>query len=159
MTHRCPKCGVTLPEGVPAWVRSLRVADAMTPEPLTLEPEDTLARALEVMRLHGIRRVPIVLAGVLVGLLAEGDLKRAQPSTLDANEEEFQRVMEGTPISRIMIDAPITVDEQAPLLEAVRTLQSNKFGALPVLRDGQLCGILTDTDLTRVLGDLLQDAG
>jgi acetoin utilization protein AcuB len=159
MIQLCPKCGVTLPEGVPASVRSLRVGDAMTPDPVTLEPEDTLARALEVMRLRGIRRVPIVLAGVLVGLLAEGDLKRAQPSTLSSDEEEFRRVMEGTPISRIMIDAPITLDEQAPLLEAVRTLQSNKFGALPVLRDGQLCGILTDTDLIRVLGDLLQHAG
>jgi CBS domain-containing protein len=159
MTHRCPKCGTALPEGVPAWVRSLRVADAMTRDPVTLEPEDTLARALEVMRLHGIRRVPIVLAGGLVGLLAEGDLKRAQPSTLSADEAEFRRVMEGTPISRIMIDEPVTIDEQTPLLEAVRTLQSNKFGALPVLREGQLCGILTDTDLIRVLGDLLQHGG
>jgi CBS domain-containing protein len=159
MIHRCPKCGAPLPQGSPAWVRSLRVADVMTRDPVTLEPEDTLARALEVMRLNGIRRVPIVLAGGLVGLLAEGDLKRAQPSTLSSSEEEFRRVLEQTPISRIMIDAPVTVDEQAPLLDAVRTLQSNKFGALPVLRDGELSGILTDTDLTRVLGDLLEHGG
>ena len=54
----------------------------MTADPVTLGPEDTLMRAVEVMRKKGIRRIPIVVADTLVGLLAEGDLKRAQPSAL-----------------------------------------------------------------------------
>ncbi|HVQ31148.1 MAG TPA: CBS domain-containing protein, partial [Vicinamibacteria bacterium] len=57
--------------------KSLTVGDVMTADPLTLEPEENLMRALEVMRMRGIRRIPVVLAGMLVGLLAEGDLKRA----------------------------------------------------------------------------------
>lgn len=159
MENRCPQCGVTLPQGVPAWVRQLTVGQVMTPRPVTLGPEDSLMRAGEVMRMRGIRRIPIVVADTLVGLLAEGDLKRAQPSTLSDSQEEFNRVMEQTPLSRIMIDKPITVTEETPLLEAARTLHNTKFGALPVVRDGRLVGIVTDTDLLRCLVDLLAQAG
>ena len=69
-------------------------------------------RAVEVMRKRGIRRIPIVVADTLVGLLAEGDLKRAQPSALSDSQEEFNRVMEETPVSRIMIHRPVTVAEE-----------------------------------------------
>jgi CBS domain-containing protein len=159
MENRCPQCGVTLPQGVPAWVRQLTVGQVMTPGPVTLGPEDSLMRAGEVMRMRGIRRIPIVVADTLVGVLAEGDLKRAQPSTLSDSQEEFNRVMEQTPVSRIMIDKPITVTEETPLLEAARTLHNTKFGALPVVREGRLVGIVTDTDLLRCLVDLLTQAG
>ena len=159
MENRCPQCGATLPQGVPAWARQLTVGQAMTPAPVTLGPEDSLMRAVEVMRTRGIRRIPIVVADTLVGLLAEGDLKRAQPSALSDSQEEFNRVMEQTTVSRIMIDKPITVTEQTPLLEAAQTLHNTKFGALPVLRNGRLVGIVTDTDLMRCLVDLLAQAG
>lgn len=159
MENRCPQCGATLPQGVPAWVRQLTVGQVMTPGPVTLGPEDSLMRASEVMRMRGIRRIPIVVANTLVGLLAEGDLKRAQPSTLSDSQEEFNRIMEQTPVSRIMIDKPITVTEETSLLDAARTLHNTKFGALPVLREGRLVGIVTDTDMLRCLVDLLAQAG
>jgi acetoin utilization protein AcuB len=159
MSQRCPECGTELPEGVPAWVRHLTVSYAMTADPVTLGPEDSLMRAVEVMRARNVRRLPIVVGGALVGLLAEGDLKRAQPSALSDSMEEFQRVMEGTPVSRIMIAKPVTVSDATPLLEAARTLHTTKFGALPVVRDGKLVGILTDTDLLRCLVELLDHAG
>jgi acetoin utilization protein AcuB len=159
MEKRCPECGKALPAGVPAWVRGLRVADAMTPNPITLGPEDSLMRALELMRLHSIRRIPIVAGGRLLGLLAEGDLKRAQPSILDATEDDFNRVMEGTQVARIMISNPITVEEDSPLFAAAQTLRQTKFGALPVVREGKLSGIVTDSDLIRCLGELLSQSG
>lgn len=109
--------------------------------------------------MHGIRRVPVMIADNLVGLLAEGDLKRAQPSTLSASEAEFREVMDGTQVARIMIKDPVTVTDETPLLDAVQTLQSTKFGALPVLRDGRLCGIVTDTDLLGCLATLLAHGG
>ena len=159
MENRCPECGEALPRGVPAWTRQLTVADAMTKDPVTLGPEDTLMKAVEVMRKQGIRRIPVVVADTIVGLLAEGDLKRAQPSALSDSEEEFVRVMDGTQISRIMIQNPLTVTESVPLLDAAQTLHTTKFGALPVLRDGKLVGILTDTDLVGTLVTLLSQGG
>jgi acetoin utilization protein AcuB len=96
---------------------------------------------------------------MIVGLLAEGDLKRAQPSALSDSEEEFVRVMDGTPISRIMIQNLVTTTEDAPLLDAAQTLHTTKYGALPVLRDGKLVGILTDSDLVHSLVRLLSQGG
>ena len=135
--------------------RLLTVAHYMTPDPITLEPEDSLMRAVETMRLRGVRRVPIVLGGMLVGLLVEGDLKRAEPSTLTDSQEEFNRVMEETPISRIMIQNPVTVTAGQPLRDAVEILWGSKYGSLPVVEEGRVVGILTDNDLLRALSELL----
>lgn len=82
--------------------------------------------ALQLMRLRRIRRIPIVADGHLVGLLTEGDLKRAEPSTLSHTQEEFTQVMEATPVNRIMIKNLITTAPEAPLAEAARTLWTSK---------------------------------
>jgi CBS domain-containing protein len=128
----------------------------MTPNPVTLSPEENLMEALQLMRLRHIRRIPIVAQGKLVGLLTEGDLKRAEPSTLSDTQEEFLAVMEGTPVNRIMIENLVTTTPDAPLVDAARTLWSSKYGALPVLEDGKLVGILTDNDLLGALVKLLE---
>jgi CBS domain-containing protein len=95
----------------------------------------------------------------LVGIVAEGDLKRASPSTLSDSQEEYDQVMDATPVSRIMVAQVLTVAEDTPLLEAVRTLQDTKFGSLPVLREGRLVGIVTDSDLLGLLAELIAQAG
>jgi acetoin utilization protein AcuB len=133
------------------------VRDYMTPDPVTLEPEANLMRALELMRLRGVRHIPVVLAGELVGLVAEGDVKRAEPSTLSDTQDHFIQVMEQTPVSRIMIHEPLTVTADTPLLKAAETLYSTKYGSLPVVEDGRCIGILTDNDLLHALVDLLRE--
>lgn len=144
---------------MPAWARDITVAQVMTADPVTIGPEENLLTAHETMRRHHVRHLPVLLAGKLVGIVAEGDLKRAAPSTLSASEEDYNRVMEQTPIARIMVGQLITTQEQVLLAEAVKALRETKFGSLPVLRDGQLVGILTDNDVLRVLGDLLRQGG
>ncbi len=136
--------------------RSISVRQFMTPDPITLEPEESLMRALELMRLRNIHRIPIVLGGVLKGLLVEGDLKRAEPSMLSQSQDEFNRVMEETPISRIMIRNPMTIAPDAPLLEAAETLHNSKYGSLPVVEDGRVVGIITANDMLRALIQVLR---
>jgi acetoin utilization protein AcuB len=136
--------------------KAVLVSQYMSEDPVTLDPEDSLMRALEVMRLRGVRRVPIVVGGRLVGLLTEGDLKRAEPSPLDESQEEFERVMEATTISRIMIQNPMTVAPGLPLLEAAKILQGTKYGALPVVEEDRIVGILTDNDLLRAFIDVAE---
>lgn len=137
---------------------SLLVSDYMTANPITIEPEEPLMRALEIIRLRGVRRVPVAVGGMLVGLITEGDIKRAEPSTLTDSQEEFNRVMEETPISRIMISKPITTSADTPLLEAAEIMLNTKYGALPVVSGSRVIGILTDNDLTRALVDLMREA-
>ena len=129
----------------------------MTPNPATLSPEESLMEALQMMRLRKIRRVPVVsAAGKLVGLLTEGDLKRAEPSTLSDTQEEFMAVMEGTQVNRIMIENLVTTSPDTPLIDAARTLFRNKYGALPVLDGEKLVGILTDHDLIGALVKVIE---
>ena len=136
--------------------RVLTVSDYMTADPMTLSPEDSLLKALETMRLRGVRRLPVTMGGMLVGLATEGDIKRAEPSMLTESEEDFNRVMERTTISRIMIQNPITVTAETPLVEAAETLYATKYGALPVVAGGRIVGILTDNDLVHALVDRLR---
>ena len=95
---------------------------------------------------------------MLVGLLVEGDLKRAEPSTLTDSQEDFNRVMENTTIARIMVQDPVTVTTSQPLVDAVEILYNTKYGALPVMEEGRVVGILTDNDMLRALRDLLREA-
>jgi acetoin utilization protein AcuB len=137
---------------------SLLVSDYMSENPITIEPEEPLMRALEIIRLRGVRRLPVAVGGMLVGLVTEGDIKRAEPSTLTDSQEEFATVMEGTPISRIMISKPVTTTADTPLMEAAEIMLNTKYGALPVVAGGRVVGILTDNDLTRALVDLMREA-
>ncbi len=124
----------------------------MSPNPVTLSPEESLMEALQLMRLRKIRRIPVVsAAGKLVGLLTEGDLKRAEPSTLSDTQEQFMAVMEGTQVNRIMIQNLVTATPDTLLIDAARTLFRNKYGALPVLEGEKLVGMLTDHDLIGAL--------
>jgi acetoin utilization protein AcuB len=137
---------------------ALMVSDYMTPNPIVVEPEEPLMRALEVIRLRGVRRLPVTVGGMLVGLVTEGDIKRAEPSTLTDSEADFNRVMEETPISRIMIQNPVTTTADTSLLEAADILLNTKYGALPVVAGTTVVGILTDNDLIRALVDALREA-
>ncbi len=136
----------------------LRVANFMTPNPITVEPEDSLMHALEIVRLRKVRRLPVMLGDTLVGFISAGDLKRAEPSTLTDSQEHFQQVMEETPVARIMIQNPVTTTPETPLLEAAELLFKTKYGGLPVVSDGHLVGVLTDADLIRALIDILRAA-
>jgi CBS domain-containing protein len=159
MEHRCPSCGAALPMSLPGLAAPLTVANVMTADPVTIGPEDSLMQALALMQQRQIRRIPVVVADTLVGLLTAGDLKRAQPSALSDSQQDFDRVMEETPVSRVMVQNLVTTTEDTPLIEAARTLYTTKFGALPVLRDGRLVGILTDNDLARCVVELLTPPG
>lgn len=137
----------------------LKVKDVMTPSPVTLSPEDSLMEALQLMRLRKVRRIPIVVGEKLVGLLTEGDLKRAEPSTLTDTQEQFTEVMERTQILQIMVQNLLTTTPDTPLVDAARSLQKNKYGALPVLEGEKLVGILTDNDLLAALVKVLEREG
>ncbi len=137
----------------------LRVVNYMTPNPITIEPDDSLMRALEIVQLRKVRRLPVAVEGVLVGFVTAGDLKRAEPSTLTDSQEHFQEVMEETPVSRIMIADPVTTTAETPLLEAAQVLLKTKYGGLPVVSGRQVVGVITDTDLLRALVDILRAAG
>ena len=101
--------------------------------------------------------MPVVdAAGRLVGIVTDRDVRRALPSPLmDADPTERDAMVDNTPVSRVMTREPLTVEPGSPLTAAVRLICERKIGALPVVDDGRLVGIFTQTDALRAFLDVL----
>lgn len=132
------------------------VGERMTKRPITVTEDTTLPEALELMRKEKIRRLPVLdKHGKLVGIVTELDLLRASPSpatTLSVYEIPY--LLAKVKMREIMTTNVITVTEDTPIEEAARIMADNKIGGLPVMRDGKLVGIITETDLFKLFLEL-----
>jgi acetoin utilization protein AcuB len=132
--------------------------DAMTRTVLTLSPNDTLRDAIVLLRSNRIRHLPVVNDSTLVGIVTDRDVKRATPSVLaGVAEDEYETALLNITVSQFMTRDPVTVSQQSGLKAAVSVLIDTKIGALPVVDDGRLVGILTESDILRIAHDLLSD--
>jgi acetoin utilization protein AcuB len=132
------------------------VMDRMTIDPVTVTPETTFPEAFQLIREKGIRHLPVVDEGKLVGVAARTDLLHASPSmatTLSVFEMNF--LLANLHVREVMSTPPVTVSEDAPLEEAARVMVENKIGCLPVMRDGELAGLITETDIFEVFVEIL----
>lgn len=136
----------------------LTVAEIMTREPYTLGPEDSLADARALMAQHHVRHIPVVTGnGVVAGVVSQRDVLAATDShVLNAATKVVQRNNDDIALSTIMSSPAQTVDERASLRGTALHLQQHKLGCLPVLRDGNLVGIITDADFVEVAINLME---
>jgi len=122
----------------------------MSPSVHTLSPDSTLQDAVLLQMRAKLRHIPIVDGTMLVGMVTDRDLKRAMPSVLSGTDRaEYERVMSTTKVGQIMTRSPLTIEPETPLIDALRIVCEKRFGALPVVENGALVGILTQTDLLR----------
>lgn len=129
-------------------VRSISVGDFMTRELVTVNEGDDLALAESMLRLGGIRHLPVVRQGQLVGLVTHRDLLRSAMS----------RDRRSTTAGDIMTRDPEAVRPSTSLVRAARLMLEKKFGCLPVVeRDNRLVGIITESDFVRFAADVVQD--
>lgn len=132
------------------------VADLMTRDVRTLSPSQPLRDAVVLMRRLKIRHLPVVEGDSLVGIVTDRDLKRATPSALSEDgRAEYDRVLNEILVGQIMTRDPLTIPATTTVKEAVKTLLDHRYGALPVVIDGKLAGIVTESDFLRVLYGLL----
>jgi len=128
----------------------------MTPRPITVNEDTSLPEALELMRKEKIRRLPVLdKHGKLVGIVTELDLLRASPSpatTLSIYEIPY--LLSKVKMRDIMTREVITVTEDTPIEEAARIMADRKIGGLPVMRDDKLVGIITETDIFKLMLEL-----
>jgi CBS domain-containing membrane protein len=131
------------------------VAEIMTREPYTLGPDDSLAKARQLLAEHHIRHIPIVSEkGSLLGLVSQRDVLAASDSIILNRQGDSRE--DYVALSAIM-SAPVqTVDESASLRGTAMHLQKYKLGCLPVLRDGRLVGIITDSDFVAIAINLME---
>ncbi len=128
------------------------VDQVMTPNPSTVSSTDSIRVALDRMREHSCRRLPVVDSGSLVGIVSDRDLRRATNSPYVMRERWYDDFMlDHIPVRACMTESPMTVTPQTPILEAAKIMRDHKFGGLPVLDGDKLVGIVTETDLLNYL--------
>jgi CBS domain-containing protein len=131
------------------------VHDVMEEKVVTISVGDRLSTVEDIMTLGGVRHMPVVRAGRLVGVVSERDLLRASLSSLDPRRQERRAFLEAIDISQVMSAPPVIVDADAPVEKAARIMADSKIGCLPVMRGEELVGLLTETDLLRYFADLV----
>ncbi len=128
----------------------------MTPDPVTVEPKALASKTLLLMQERRFRRVPVVDEGRLVGIVTREGLTgwlRYLAGRSDASREErdFQRLL----VENVMTPSPFTVRPDTPLEEAARLMLERKVGGLPVVEEGRVVGIVSESDIFRALVKIL----
>ncbi len=121
---------------------------------VTVPPSSTLAEARSLMQKNGIHHLPVTDAGALVGLVTLTNVLAATDSFL---RDDQSRIHENEiMLADVMVREVATVDINASLRKAALFLEKHKIGCLPVMDDGALVGIITDTDFVAVAINLLE---
>ena len=133
------------------------VGERMSSPVITVQPDLPIQDALNLMRQEHVRRFPVVnKRGNLVGIVSERNLLHASPSDATSlSIWEINYLLNKITVETIMTRDVITITEDTPLEDAARIMADNKIGGLPILRDGDLVGIITETDLFKIFLELL----
>jgi acetoin utilization protein AcuB len=145
------------PEEVNPWQRkggrAMLVENWMNPKVITVDVNDSMLDASKILKEHGIRRLPVLKKGKLVGIITDRDLKRASPS--DATSlaaHELLYIIANIKVSEIMTKDPVTVPFNYTVEEAAQILLEKKISGMPVVdKDGDVVGTITQTDIFKVL--------
>lgn len=132
------------------------VKQFMTSQVFTVSPEDNVADTMALMREKKINRLPVVKKGKLVGIVTDGDLREVSPSpatTLSIFELNY--LVAKTSIREIAVKNVITCSPETKLEDAALLMRDNGIGALPVLDQGKLVGIITETDILDTFLDIM----
>jgi CBS domain-containing protein len=128
----------------------ISVADFMTRDLVTVRESDDLALAESLLKLGGIRHLPVVRERKLVGLLTQRDLLRSGQAGAPSARDRA--------VSEVMTREPVAVRPGTGLAHAARLMLERKFGCLPVCEeDGLLVGIVTEADFVRFAADVVRD--
>ncbi|MBI4671008.1 MAG: CBS domain-containing protein [Chloroflexi bacterium] len=122
----------------------------MTPNPITISSDASLPEAHELMQKHKIRRLPVVDHGELVGIVTRGDVRGASASeatTLSIYELNY--LLARMPVRHLMHAPVITISPEATIGEAAKLMLKHKIAGLPVVADGKVVGIITESDIFR----------
>jgi acetoin utilization protein AcuB len=130
--------------------RGASVEAHMNPHVETAEPQDDLLEAAERLHASGVRHLPVVAGGELVGMLSDRDVRRGLARLV---REDRRAEAEGSArIPRLRVEDSMsspckTIQRDRPLREAAKSLLDHRIGALVVLHEKRTVGILTQTDL------------
>ena len=134
----------------------IRVKDLMTANVVTIGPDDPMKSAVEKILSGRFRRIPVVDKGRVVGIITDRDVRQTLHSPVIVHERAYDEyVLHEVTVAGSMTPDPLTIRSDAPVIEAAETMESRKIGGLPVVDDGKLVGIITESDIFDVFLELL----
>jgi len=136
-------------------VNPMLVRQFMAKDVFTLTPDQTCIEALHAMRGKHIRRAPVMKANKMVGIISERDLLHILPGTIGQASTDAGEVSMDLPVKRIMKTEVITIRPNDHLESAARTMLKHKIGGIPILEEGRLVGIITESDIFKALWRIL----
>ncbi|MGD2162051.1 MAG: CBS and ACT domain-containing protein [Anaerolineales bacterium] len=133
------------------------VEERMTHPVITTHADVPIMDAYDLMQKENIRRLPVVdRSGKLVGMVSEREILQASPSKATSlSIWELNYLMAKITVNEIMTKDVITVEADTPLEGAALLMADHKIGGLPVMKDGKMVGIVTETDLFKVFLELM----
>lgn len=132
---------------------NIKVRDWMTKNVITTRRNTSISSAHQIMRENNIRRLPVVENGKLVGLISLGDVREASPSDATTlSIWELNYLWAQLVVDKVMTINVYTVKPDTSILDAAELMLEHKISGLPVIdADGSLVGILTESDVFRML--------
>jgi len=132
------------------------VGERMSKPVITISPDMPIAEAMNMMKVEKVRRFPVVKEGKLLGVVSDKDLLNASPSPVSTlSIWEMNYLLNKITVSEVMVKNVLSVTEDTPIEQAARIMADNKIGGLPVMRDGGVVGMITETDLFKMFLELL----
>lgn len=121
------------------------VQEIMTRDPFAIEANQTVREAMHRLLSLDVRHLPVLDNGVLVGMLSDRDVRGIASATLTGEVTDQLAAA----VSDLMTSDPISVDPEAEIGEVIDLMIENKVGALPVVAEGRLVGIVSYVDVLR----------
>jgi acetoin utilization protein AcuB len=137
----------------------MRISDLMTTKVFTVEPQDLIDRVFFLIHYEKIRHLPVVEKGKLVGIVSDRDLYKAlgpksNSNSIESSKDQTELHVIAKKVQHIMHRAVITVDPDSYASEAAALMVEHKIGAVPVVKDNKLIGIVSSTDILRVFAKI-----
>ena len=132
-------------------METLRVKDLMSSELDVVSPDAHLHEVLTKMNRAGYRHLPVVANDMLVGIITDRDIRLAVNSPFVDEEADLTReaILDGVRVEDCMTPDPQCVSSDTPLHEVAELLTLNKFGAMPVVDEGKLVGMISYIDFLK----------
>lgn len=130
----------------------MRINEFMTKNVIIASPETKILDAQKIMIEKKIRKLPVVDKGRLVGIVTERDLFENTPSRMNPlGAQQLHYILSRMKVKDVMRKHPVTVSPNTPFEDALRIGQEKKIASFPVVENGKLVGIITESDIVRFL--------
>ena len=134
----------------------MKIRNFMTTNVIAVSEDTSLHDAKKIMKAHKIRRLPVLKKDKLVGLVTERMLLEASPSPATAlSIHELHYLLANMTVRDIMVKNPHVVSPDMPAEEAMELGQEMGYGGFPVVENGKMVGIVTESDIVRIMTRVL----